>query len=158
MKQLIGLLWAIVICAIISLFFCTCTTTKYVTVPEYHTDTLYKARKDSIKWNIYTHIKDSVSLRDSVVLKVNDKGEVVGKDTWHWRERYRNEKDSTDYYKSKADSALNSRRDSIRVPYPVTKEVIKHDMYAYQKFFMWVGIIGISGIIAYCIWRIKRKV
>src|SRR5574344_471914 len=126
----------------------SCTTTKYVTVPEYHTDTLYKARKDSIKWNVYTHIKDSVSLRDSIVLRINGKGDIIGKDTWHWRERFVNEKDSTFFYKSKIDS--------IYKPYKVveTKEVNK--LYWWQNTLIWIGVISIIILVITIILKIKK--
>ena len=154
--KIIGLIWAILICLLISI--CTsCKSVRYVTVPEYHTDTLFKARKDSIRWKIYTNIKDSVSICDSVIIRVNSKGEVIGKDTWHWRSLFRNERDSALYYKNKLDSVLNHKVDSVPVPYPVTKTVIKHDLLAYQRFLLWSGVIAWISIISLVIWRIKRK-
>ena len=82
------------------LIFGSCTTTKYIPVNTIKTDTIFKASKDSVKLITLFKTKDSINIRDSVVLHVNDKGEVTGKDTWHWRDRFKAQKDSTSYYKN----------------------------------------------------------
>ena len=152
--KLIGLVWAIVVCAIISL--CSCTTTRYVSVPEYHTDTLYKARTDSIRWRVVTNVIDSLNVRDSVILRVNDKGEVTGKDTWHWRDRFRSEKDSTDYYKSRLDSLSHIKTDTISKPYPIEKTVTIYKLHWWQKSLMWAGIAFLFSSIIWVFFKVRR--
>lgn len=84
-----------------------CKTVKFVPVPEYHT--LYKMRVDTVqRW-------DSVYFRDSVYIAV--KGDTVYLTNTHWRERFRN------VYHVKADTVM--QLDSIRVPYPVEKQLTK---------------------------------
>ena len=133
-NKLIGLLWAIVVCAIISL--CSCTTTKYVTVPEYH-------YKDSV-W-VGKH-RDSRYSRDSIF--VYSKGDTIYHE--HFNVKYK------EFLHN--DTIVVNRVDSVRVPYPVEKIVTKHKMYFFQKLFMWGGIISLIGIIATLIWRIKRRI
>ena len=90
-------LWALFL-----MTMCTgCTTTKYVTVPEYHTDTLIQTKV----------LKDSVWLHDSTFIR--EKGDTVLIERWHTQYKWRELHDTT--YVSKTDS----------VPYPVevTKEV-----------------------------------
>ena len=60
-------LWALFL-----MTMCTgCTTTKYVTIPEYHTDTLIQTKI----------VKDSVYLKDST--HVSEKNDTVKIEHWH---------------------------------------------------------------------------
>ena len=93
----LALLVAVLLCAL----FSGCTTTKYVPVPEYHTDTL---RQVTVR-------HDSVMVHDSI--HVSDKGDTVRIERWHtqYRDRWR------------TDTIYQSKRDSIPYPVEVTKEV-----------------------------------
>ena len=85
----------ILLCAL----FSGCTTTKYVTVPEYHTDTL---RQVTVR-------HDSVMVHDSI--HITEKGDTIKIERWHTQYRDRIVRDTI--YQSKTDS----------IPYPV--EVVK---------------------------------
>ena len=93
----LGLLVAVLLCAL----FSGCTTTKYVPVPEYHTDTL---RQVTVR-------HDSVMVHDSI--HVSEKGDTVRIERWHtqYRDRWR------------TDTVYQSKNDSIPYPVEVTKEV-----------------------------------
>ena len=135
MKQLLGFLWGLLVCALISMFT-GCTTTKYVPVPEYH-------YKDSVR--VVNH-RDSIYSRDSIF--VYSKGDTIYHE--HFNMKYK------EFLHN--DTIVANRVDSVRVPYPVEKTVVKHALFAYQRFFMWIGIISLVGIIALVIWRIKRRI
>lgn len=103
-----------------------CKTVKFVPVPEYHT--LYKTRVDTVqRW-------DSVYFRDSVFIAA--KGDTVFLTKTHWRERFRN------IYHVKADTVM--QRDSIRVPYPVEKQLTK-----WQRWKMDLGgwAMGVAAVL-----------
>ena len=87
----------ILLCAM----FSGCTTTKYITVPEYHTDTL---RQVTVR-------HDSVMVHDSI--HVSDKGDTVLIEKWHTQYRDRIVRDTI----------YQSKRDSIPYPVEVVKEV-----------------------------------
>lgn len=89
----------IVVAVLLCLLFSGCTTTKYVPVPEYHTDTL---RQVTVR-------HDSVMVHDSI--HITEKGDTVRIERWHtqWRDRWR------------TDTIYQSKTDSI----PYTVEVIK---------------------------------
>lgn len=91
------LIVGLVLCALLS----GCTTTKYVPVPEYHTDTL---RQVTVR-------HDSVMVHDSV--HITEKGDTVRIERWHtaWRDRIIR------------DTVYQSKRDSIPYPVEVVKEV-----------------------------------
>ena len=135
MKQIIGFLWGLLVCALISMFT-GCTTTKYVPVPEYH-------YKDSVR--VVNH-RDSIYSRDSIF--VYSKGDTIYHE--HFNMKYK------EFLHN--DTIVVNRVDSVRVPYPVEKTVVKHALFAYQRFFMWIGIISLVGIIAFVIWRVKRNI
>ena len=93
----VGMVIILAMCAL----FGSCTTTKYVPVPEYHTDTL---RQVTVR-------HDSVMVRDSI--HVTEKGDTVRIERWHtqWRDRWR------------TDTIYQSKRDSVPYPVEVPKEV-----------------------------------
>lgn len=93
----LGLLVAVLLCALLS----GCTTTKYVPVPEYHTDTL---RQVTVR-------HDSVMVHDSI--HVTEKGDTVRIERWHTQYRDRIVRDTI----------YQSKRDSIPYPVEVIKEV-----------------------------------
>nr|DAO41757.1 MAG TPA: hypothetical protein [Crassvirales sp.] len=111
---------------LVTLCLIGCRTVRYVPVPEYHT--LYKTRVDTVqRW-------DSVYFRDSVYIAV--KGDTVYLTKTHWRERFRN------VYHIKADTVM--QLDSIRVPYPVEKQLTK-----WQRWKMDAGgwAMGVAAVL-----------
>ena len=99
--------------------------TKYVSVPEIHTE--YIARVDT------TVRKDSVYLKDSVY--VERKGDTLYVSKTLYRDRYHN------IYKVKKDTIV--KRDSVNVAYPVEKEMSKSErlFVAMGKFFAALVIV-----------------
>lgn len=98
--MLLGFILGLIACLLITMCS-SCTTTKYVTVPEYHTDTVMVNKVQ----------KDSVFLHDSTY--VYEKGDTFYMERWH-----------TKYVlKELHDTTYISKRDTIPAPYPVEKEV-----------------------------------
>ena len=111
----------------------SCTTTKYVPVPEYHTDTLIQTKvvHDSI------HVKDSthVEWKDSII-KIE-----------HWHTEYVNH--------AVHDTTYISKTDTVPKPYPVeTIKEVEKPLTWWQKALMWLGVIPIILLFAW-IWRTK---
>lgn len=102
-----------------------CKTVRYVPVPEYHT--LYKMRVDTVqRW-------DSVYFRDSVFIAA--KGDTVFLTKTHWRERFRN------VYHTKTDTIM--QRDSIRVAYPVEKQLTKWQRWKMDAGGWAMGVLAV---------------
>jgi hypothetical protein len=99
-NMLLGFIFGLIACLLI-LLCSSCTTTKYVQVPEYHTDTL----------RITKYERDSIYVHDSTLIR--EKGDTVLIERWHtqWRDRIVH------------DTLYQSKTDSIPQPYPVEKEV-----------------------------------
>ena len=111
---------------IASLFLCCSCVTKYVAVPEYHTEYRTNTVHDSIYFEKH----------DSVMMMV--KGDTVTVE--HWKIRYR------DRFVEVTDTFIKT--DSIRVPYPVEKQLtwwqrIKIDFSEWIIIFLIVIVIAI---------------
>ena len=116
--------WNIAIMALAWLTLGSCKT-KYVSVPEIHTE--YITRVDT------TVIMDSVYQRDSVY--VERKGDTLYVNKTLYRDRYHN------IYKVKKDTVV--KRDSVNVAYPVEKEISRSErlFVAMGKFFAALVIV-----------------
>lgn len=126
--------WNIVIMAFAGLALGSCKT-KYVSVPEIHTE--YITRVDT------TVRKDSVYLKDSVY--VERKGDTLYVNKTLYRDRYHN------IYKVKKDTVV--KRDSVNVAYPVEKEMSRSErlFVAMGKFFaaLVIALLFVIGVKLY---------
>ena len=117
--------WNIAILVILAGLVLGGCKTKYVSVPEIHTE--YITRVDT------TVRKDSVYLRDSVY--VERKGDTLYVSKTLYRDRYHN------IYKVKNDTIV--KRDSVNVAYPVEKEMSRRErlFVSMGKFFAALVIV-----------------
>ena len=125
---LFSFVMVVVLCCISS-----CTTTKYVPVVEYHTDTLIQKMTQ----------RDSIYLHDSTI--VREKGDTVLIERWHTRYRDR----------EVHDTVYQSRIDSVPAPYPVT-EYVERKMSGIDKFLIATGIIAIIAAIIFAVYKLRR--
>lgn len=126
-----------IICFVILLGLCamcsSCTTTKYVPVPEYHTDTLIQTKV----------VHDSIYINDSTV--ITEKGDTVTIEKWHTKYALKEVHDTT----------YISKTDTVPKPYPVeTIKEVEKPLAWWQKALMWLGVIPIILLFAW-IWRTK---
>lgn len=133
----------IIVMLIVGLALCallgSCTTTKYVPVPEYHTDTV----------RISHNTRDSIYIHDSTYIK--EKGDTMLIERWHtqWRDRI------------VRDTIYQSKRDSIPYPVEVVKEVeVEKSLSWWQSMRIYIGgivcwlllILAIYGILKWRKW------
>lgn len=141
---------------VVMLLLCvSCESVKYIPVETTGTRTEYEGKesKDSTVVKEVVNTRDSVVSRDSVVYVYNDKGELLRKEIWHWKEMYRDKDNQYNELKSRFDSLNVAKRDSIRVPYPV--EVIK-EKYRVPKSLWWLVIL-LTGLSVPSVLKILRK-
>lgn len=140
---------------VVMLLLCliSCRSIQYVPVETTKTEYKEKEGKDSTTTREVVNTRDSVITRDSVVYTYNDKGELLSKEIWHWKERYRDKDNEYHELKAKYDSLNVARRDSTRVPYPV--EVIKVK-YRVPRSLWWLVIL-LAGLSVPSILKILRK-
>ena len=121
---------------LLALAICSCRSVKYVPVETVKTDSVYVN-----KWH-----RDSVHVRDSVFVLI--KGDTV------FRDRYK----VVYLDKLVIDTFFIERVDTVRVPYPVEKELTR-----WQRFKMDVGGFSFGGIVAlvlvvvgWMVYKLKR--
>ena len=134
----------IIVTVLIAVLMCFigCTTTKYVTVPEVHTDTV----------RITQLQRDSIFTHDSIYVSEKTKGDTVYLTTERWHTRYQD--------RWLCDTIYRSRADSIPVPVPVEKKV-PAELNWFQQMRLWLGnlvLIALAVCIGWTIFRIIRKI
>ena len=133
--QGVGFVVMFIIALAICAMFSSCTTTKYVTVPEYHTDTLI----------VTQHQRDSIHVHDSI--HVTERGDTVRIETWH-----------TKYVEREVhDTLYQSKTDSIPYPVPVIQEV-PAQLTWWQEARLHIAniLLYLLGLLA-AYWLIKKK-
>lgn len=131
--QLFSFIGAFIAALLICALFGSCTTTKYVTVPEYHTDTL----------RLSHNVHDSIYVHDSTFIR--EKGDTFYMERWH-----------TKYVEKQVhDTTYISKTDTIPHPYPVT-EYIEKPLSKIEKGLMGVGILTLMALVIFVSMKIKR--
>ena len=117
-----------------------CRTTKYVTVPEHHTDTVLQVKQQ----------RDSVWLHDSVFVHEYTKGDTIFRDRDRWHTHY--------VERFTVDTFYQSRVDSVLLPYEVVKEVPR-ELTRWQQARIHMGELLLALVVAaagFGLWRLKR--
>ena len=131
--------WGIVLLIVLFVLFllCGCRSVKYVPVETVVTDTTY----------INKLVRDSIYQRDSIY--VHDRGDTVT----IYRDRY--------LFVDKAvhDTLYINRTDSIRVPYPVEKELSRWQRVKMELGGWAMGVIIVAAlvIVGWLVYRVRRK-
>ena len=117
-----------------------CSTTKYVTVPEVHHDTV----------RITQQQRDSIYLHDSIWVQTLTRGDTVYLTTDRWHTQYRD--------RWSHDTVYQSRIDSIAKPYPVEVEV-PAELTWWQRLRIDIadivlGLLAIAGIV----WGVRMAI
>lgn len=129
------IIFALAMCVLLG----SCTTTKYVSVPEYHTDTLRVVQQQ----------RDSIYLSDSIYVNDFVREDTVFRTVERWHTQYRD--------RWRTDTIYQSRRDSIPYTVEVTKEVPAEltwwqqtRLYLANTLLVVLGLVGIG-------WVVKKR-
>ncbi len=124
-------------CAVLTLLF-GCTTAKYVPVPSVSVDSVYVDR-----W-----LRDSVYLHDSVFVNQWTQGDTVFVDKVVTRYKYKD--------RLRHDTVAVVRADSVRVPYPVEKDLGWWEKTRLYSFPVLVAMVAVLAFVV--VWlAIKQK-
>lgn len=117
-----------------------CKTTKYVSVPSVSVDSVYVDR-----W-----LRDSVYLHDSVFVNHYSKGDTVYVDKVVTKYKYKD--------RWRQDTVAVVRADSVRVPYPVEKDLSWWEETRMHSFPILVAIVAVLAfIIAWLVKKLRKK-
>ena len=128
----------LIIIALTALYVLVGCRTKYVTVPEYHKE--YINRTDTFLRS------DTLFRLDSVVVRVQGDTTVIEK--IRWQNRFVN------VYKIKTDTIIKA--DSVRVPYPVEKNLSKWQQFRLDFGGWAMGVLAL-GIVFFFIRLFRGK-
>ena len=128
------LMWGV----ILTIIFCSltgCKTTEYITVPEVHTEYVYRDRVDT------SYVKDSVYIREQI------KGDTVKVVEYRYRDRYR------EIWRT--DTLI--QQDTISVVHTQVVEKTVAKMNSLQSAFFWLGLLAFFIVIGYVAYRLLLK-
>lgn len=132
-----GIILALIICAIFSTFT-SCTTTRYVPVIEHRTDTV----------QITKHQRESIHVHDSIHVSENQKGDTVWMEVEKWHTKY--------IEKEKHDTTYIATHDTVPDPYPVP-EYIEKKLTWWQQTRMHLGEALLAALLIAAVWWIIKK-
>lgn len=112
-----------------------CRTTEYITVPEVHTEYVYRDRVDT------SYVKDSVYIREQM------KGDTVKVVEYRYRDRYR------EIWRT--DTII--QQDTISVVHTQVVERTTNKMNSLQSAFFWLGLLAFFIVIGYVAYRLLLK-
>lgn len=125
------------------------------------TDDSKRNVKDSIRIINVINTKDSINIRDSIVFKVNDRGEIVSKEVYRWKERYRENNYLLNILQTKYDSLLQVKQTVIerKVPYPVKGDTVYiNKLNWYQEASVWFTSLVLVALALYLGIKYRGKI
>ena len=132
MDRLKGLFWGLLACLLLA----GCKTTKYVPVPSISVDSVYVDR----------FTRDSVYLHDSVFVNRWTQGDTVFVDKVVTRYKYKD--------RWRHDTVAVVRVDSVRVPYPVEKDLGWWEKTRLYSFPVLVAMVAVLAFVI--VWLVKK--
>ena len=134
-----GLLFIIIPCIMLSLLS-GCKSVQYVPVETVRTDSVYVDR----------YLRDSIYQRDSVFINRWTDGDTVYQDKVVWKYVYRD--------KVKYDTVAILCSDTVRVPFPVDRELSKWEQIRLDVGGLAIGIVIITILIVvgYRMYKLKK--
>lgn len=146
MRIVIGTLWGVLLCALLHVLLCGCASRR-VTVggSTQKTDTVYRMNM----------VRDTVLVKDSVLVSIFSMGDTVYKtrEVWRWRDRTNVRVDTV--YKSAV------RVDTVRVPVSVERKLSWWEQTVekplQQVIVAFVGLGAIIGVLYVAVRLRKRR-
>ncbi len=137
MDRVKGLFWGVLACVVLTLLF-GCKTVSYVPVTQQLHDSVYVDRFH----------RDSVYLHDSVFVNRYSKGDTVYVDKVVTKYAYKD--------KWRYDTVAIVRADSVRVPYPVEKQLTKWEEFKHGFRWVFIGVVmaAVSWVV---VWLMKKQ-
>lgn len=127
-------LLAVIICCIVCM---SCRSVKYVPVESVRTEIEYRDRMQ----------RDSIHVHDSIFMYA--KGDTIFRDRWHTMYKDRLIRDTT----------YINKTDTIRVPYPVEKQLSRWQSIKLQlgEMAIWFIVGFVLYIVGWLIYKMRRK-
>lgn len=155
LTAIISLLAVIICCIVCS----SCRSVQYVPV---ETITVLKdstITRDSLIIKEKIVQKDSIVLKDSTVLTVDEEGNVVKTELYHYRDSYKELNRDYSRLQAKFDSLLSVKQRVVQMPYPVEKQLSRWQSIKMELGGWAFGIVAAFAliIVGWLIYKMRRK-
>ena len=121
-----GQIWLLFIIVVwIVLQLCGCKQVEYVPLKEVKT---VEIERNGINWSDRSYGSNEttmITIKDSVVVVVNQQGEEVRREEWHEKETDREYREKYEELLSMYESLRSEKTDTVQVPYPIEKKLSK---------------------------------
>lgn len=149
-----GQMWLLlIIVGWLILSLCGCKQVEYVPVQEVKT---VEIERNGINWSDRSYGLNEttmITIKDSVVVVVNQQGEEVRREEWHEKETDREYREKYEELLSMYESLRSEKTDTIQVPYPVERKLGRWEQtcvnYGGEAIVMCVVMLFIIGWIAF---------
>lgn len=136
-----------------------CNRTVYVPVES---QTEYRdsvVTRDSVITRERIQTRDSTVIKDSTVIVLDDKGNVIRKELYREKERYRELNSDYRLLQAKYDSLLSVKNKTEQIPYPVEKQLSNWQKLKLETGGIALGILAVGCTLGllYIIRRFWRK-
>ena len=150
--ELTGALWGLAVLIVISLL-CGCKTVRYVPVETVRTDSVHLM--DSSVVNTIIHYKDSLRIKDSIVIVVDTAGNVLSKEKYHDERHTKDTERSNNETNVKEKDARSA--DSVQIPVPVEKPLGWWQQARLKMFWPLVAVVVVLAVAVWWMVRMARK-
>lgn len=135
---------------------CSCRTVRYVPVASSSTvrDSVNITDSTAIRWIEKT--VDSVRIRDSVVITQDENGNILKEEYYRETERYKSLEREYNELLRKYEALKAAKADTIRVPYPVERELTRWQRFKLDVGGIAVGVVAAS-LLAIVVWLVIRS-
>ena len=131
-----------------------CKSTKYVPVETVRVDSVFVSDSSVVK--TITHYKDSLRIKDSIVIVVDTAGNVLIKEKYHDERHTKDTERSNNETKTKAKEAKSA--ESVQTPAPVERPLTWWQQTRLKLFWPLAGsVVVLSFIVVWLVRRFKKK-
>lgn len=145
-----GALWGLLVCWLITLL-AGCKTVRYVPVETVRTDSVHLM--DSSVVNTIIHYKDSLRIKDSIVIVVDTAGNVLSKEKYHDERHTKDTERSNNETNVKEKDARSA--DSVQIPVPVERKLGWWQQARLKLFWPLVAVVAVLAVAVW--WMARRK-
>ena len=144
-----GALWGLLVCWLITLL-AGCKTVRYVPVETVRTDSVHLM--DSSVVNTIIHYKDSLRIKDSIVIVVDTAGNVLSKEKYHDERHTKDTERSNNETNVKEKDARSA--DSVQIPVPVERKL---GWWQQARLKMFWPLVAVVAVLAVAVWWMARR-
>lgn len=134
---------------------CSCRTVRYVPVASSSTvrDSVNITDSTAIRWIEKT--VDSVRIRDSVVITQDENGNILKEEYYRETERYKSLEREYNELLRKYEALKAAKADTIRVPYPVERELTRWQRFKLDIGGVAIGVVA-AALLSIVVWLVLR--